>query len=171
MGLQGCHGSHLLPLYPLDFRTDPRAGTNPRPAWLPGAERRCSASGALWESEAWGGGGDGVLWGTHNPEIPSNISQFLSVVYFCPLCGSLLAIFNVWIYSINAYFQKVGGIAQSGELLSTYKAFSSIPNTAQNQTQRHVICSPSTWKVETRRLEIQVHLWLRIKSDHSLDHM
>lgn len=63
MGLQGCHGSHLLPLYPLDFRTDPRAGTNPRPAWLPGAERRCSASGALWESEAWGGGGDGVLWG------------------------------------------------------------------------------------------------------------
>lgn len=32
-----------------DFRTDPRAGTNPRPAWLPGAERRCSAS-VIWGS-------------------------------------------------------------------------------------------------------------------------
>lgn len=79
MGLQGCHASHPLPLYPLDFRTDPRAGANPRPAWLPGAERRCSVGGALWEGKACGGGAGGVGMGggplgTQSPEIPSNIS-------------------------------------------------------------------------------------------------
>lgn len=66
MGLQGCHASYSLPLYPLDFRTDPGTGANPRPGWLPGAERRCSVGGALWEGKACGGGAGGcgeVLWG------------------------------------------------------------------------------------------------------------
>lgn len=84
--------------YPLDFRTDPGTGANPRPAWLPGAERRCSVSGALWKSKACAhGAGQGVVvgrypCGIHGPEIPSNLAQFLPVVYFCPLSGSLLAI-------------------------------------------------------------------------------
>lgn len=99
MGLQGCHASHSLPLYPLDFRTDPGAGANPRPAWLPGTERRCSAGGALWESEACEQGvggtecvclccGGGGPFGIHDPEVPSNIAQFLPVVYF---------LFSVWL--------------------------------------------------------------------------
>lgn len=105
MGLQGCHASHPLPLYPLDFRTDPGAGANPRPAWLPGTERRCSAGGALWESEACeqGVGGTecvclccgvrgGVLLEYTTQKYHQILPSFSQLSIFCSLFGSRLAI-------------------------------------------------------------------------------
>lgn len=38
----------FFPPVPLDFRTDPGTGANPRPVGLPGAERRRGAGGAFW---------------------------------------------------------------------------------------------------------------------------
>lgn len=78
--------------YPLDFRTDPGTGANPRPAWLPGAERRCSVSGALWKSMACAhgagrGGGKVSLWDTRSR------NPFKS----CPVSPSCLFLSSVWL--------------------------------------------------------------------------
>lgn len=142
MGLQGCHASHPLPLYPPDFRTDPGAGANPRPAWLPGTERRCSAGGALWESEACEQGvggtecvclccgvGVGVsFWNTrprstikYCPVSPSCLFFVLCLAHGLPY--SELLVINIWNPSLLFYgikevcIQRPGDVAQFRELI------------------------------------------------------
>lgn len=149
MGLQGCHASHPLPLCPLDFRTDPGAGANPRPAWLPGTERRCSAGGALWENEACKQGVGGTecvccvlgrsFWDTRPRNTITYCPVSPSCLFFCPLAPGLpyieLLVTNVWNPSLLFYgikevcIQRAGDVVQRVNLLSTLKALGSVPST------------------------------------------